>query len=169
MWYVIQVRSRYETELAEQCRTRVLLPGEDVYVMYGERMFFRSESGWAKKKEVAFKGYLFVQTDDAEDLRKRLRKLHTMVKLLGVGDEPAPISPEEEALLFQLGGEEHVIACSTGYKIGDRLVVTKGPMYGMEGYVKWTDRHRRMAGIEVELLGHKMIVKLGCEILDHAR
>ena len=166
MWYVVQVRSRHETEIAERCRKKVLLPTEEIYVMYGERMFFRAESGWEKKLEVVFKGYLFVQTDDIEAFRKRLRTLRTMTKVLGVGDEMTPIREEEAALLDRLGGDDHIVTCSVGYKEGDRLVVTKGPMYGLEGLVKWTDRHRRMAGIEVDLLGRKIIVKLGVEILN---
>ena len=49
--------------------------------------------------------------------------------------------------------------------VNDKLVVTDGPMKGMEGRVKWVDRHQRIAGIEVMLLGRKVMVKMGVGIL----
>ena len=49
--------------------------------------------------------------------------------------------------------------------MNDKLVVTDGPMKGMEGRVKWVDRHQRIAGIEVMLLGRKVMVKMGVGIL----
>ena len=165
MWYVIQVQARHEIAVVEKCHTRgVLLPGEEAFTILSERMI--KESGeWKKKTEVAFQKYIIAETEDTDGFRIRLRKVGEMAKMLGVDDKIVPIYPEEQELLQRLGGSEHVIRYSEGILVGERLVVTEGPMKGMEGRVKWTDRHQRIAGIEVSLLGQKIVVKMGIGIL----
>lgn len=85
--------------------------------------------------------------------------------MLGMDDRVVPIHPEEQEMLQKLGGEEHIIRYSQGYLLGGKLVVTEGPMKGLEGFVKWTDRHQRLAGIELFLLGRKVTVRMGVGIL----
>lgn len=165
MWYVIQVQARRELAVVEKCRERgLLLPGEDVFVMLYERMV-KERGEWRKKTEAAFQKYIIAETEDTDGFRIRLRNVGEMAKMLGVDDRIVPIYPEEQEMLERLGGKEHIIRYSEGYTLNDKLIVTDGPMKGMEGRVKWTDRHQRLAGIEVMLLGHKVVVKMGVGIL----
>lgn len=165
MWYVIQVQARRELAVVEKCHKRnVILPGEEVFTMLSERMV-KERGEWKKKTEVAFQKYIIAETKDADGFRVRLQKIGEMAKMLGVNDQVVPIYPEEEERLKRLGGPEHVIRYSEGYMLNERLIVTDGPMKGMEGQVKWTDRHQRLAGVEVLLLGRKVVVKMGIGIL----
>lgn len=165
MWYVIQVQARRELAVIEKCRDRnLLLPGEDIFTILSERMV-KERGEWKKKTEVAFQKYIIAETGDTDDFRIRLRNVGETAKMLGVDDQIVPIYPEEQELLERLGGAEHVIRYSEGYTVNEKLIVTEGPMKGMEGRVKWTDRHQRIAGIEVMLLGRKVIVKMGVGIL----
>ncbi|MBQ8956088.1 MAG: antiterminator LoaP [Lachnospiraceae bacterium] len=164
MWYVMQVRAAHELAIVERCRKDVIIPGEDVFVMRSERMF-KSHGEWELREEVSFQKYIFAETGDTDDFRIRLRNVKERTKMLGVGDEIVPISQEEEELLRKLGGDEHVIRYSTGFVAGDRLIVTEGPLAGHEGEVKWVDRHQRLAGIEIELMGQMVTIRLGCEVL----
>lgn len=165
MWYVIQVQARRELAVVEKCRERgLLLPGEEVFTMLSERMV-KERGEWKKKTEAAFQKYIIAETEDTDGFRIRLRNVGEMAKMLGVDDRIVPIYPEEQELLARLGGEEHIIRYSEGYTLNDKLVVTDGPMKGMEGRVKWVDRHQRIAGIEVMLLGRKVIVKMGVGVL----
>lgn len=165
MWYVIQVQARHETAVVEKCHERnVLLPGEDVFTILSERMV-KERGQWKKKAEPAFQKYIFAETEDTDGFRIRLRKVSELAKMLGVDDSIVPIYPEEQEMLQKLGGEEHVIRYSEGYILGEKLVVTEGPMKGMEGLVKWIDRHQRIAGIEIFLLGRQVTVKMGIGVL----
>ena len=165
MWYVIQVQAKHETAVVEKCHERdVLLPGEDVFTMLSERMV-KERGEWKKKTAPAFQKYIFAETDDTDGFRIRLKKVQELAKMLGVDDNIVPIYPEEQEMLQKLGGKEHVIRYSEGYMLGDKLVVTEGPMKGMEGIVKWVDRHQRIAGIEVFLLGRQVVVKMGVGVL----
>jgi len=165
VWYAIQVQAKRELAVVEKCRERnLLLPGEDIFTILSERMV-KERGEWKKKTEVAFQKYIIAETGDTDGFRIRLRNVGEMAKMLGVDDRIAPIYPDEQELLERLGGAEHVIRYSEGYTVNDKLVVTDGPMKGMEGRVKWVDRHQRIAGIEVMLLGRKVMVKMGVGIL----
>ena len=162
---MIQVQARHESDVVEKCHARgVLLPGEDIFAMLSERMV-KERGEWKKKTEATFQKYIFAETEDTDGLRIRLRKVEDMTKMLGVDGDIVPIYPEEQELLEKLGGEEHLIRYSEGYLLNERLVVTEGPLQGMEGLVKWVDRHQRIAGIEVFLLGRKVVVKMGVGVL----
>lgn len=165
MWYVIQVQAGHEAAVIKKCYERnVLHSGEEVFTIFSERMV--KECGkWKKRTVPAFQKYIFAETEDTDGFRIRLRKVQELAKMLGVDESIVPIYREEQEMLQKLGGEEHVIRYSEGYMLGEKLIVTEGPMKGMEGYVKWTDRHQRIAGIELSLLGRNVAVKMGIGIL----
>ena len=161
---MIQVKATRELTVVEKCRKFVIVPGEDVFAMKSERMF-KIKGEWRLREEVSFQKYIFAVTPDTDDFRIRLRNVKELANMLHVGDEVVPIRQEEEELLRDLGGDEHVIRYSTGFVTGDRLMITEGPLTGHEGQVKWIDRHQRLVGIETELIGQKITIRLGCEIL----
>lgn len=165
MWYVIQVRAGHEQSVAERCRRDVLEPGEDIFVMMSER-FFKKKGVWTLTKRPTFQKYLFAETSNVDDFRIRLRRVKELTKMLGAEGEILPIYPDEEKLLRRLGGTDHVIDISKAVRVDKKLEITSGSMEGMEGEIKWVDRHQRMAGVEVSLMGREMTIKLGIEIED---
>ena len=62
MWYVIQVYTGQEMEIARQCRERVAEEGEDVFVPLAERIK-KSGGEIALVKERLFPGYVFIETE----------------------------------------------------------------------------------------------------------
>lgn len=165
MWYVIQVYTGKELEIAQQCRDRVVADGEDVFVPLAERWTkIRGERTLITSR--LFPGYVFIETDQIEDFYKRLNRIYAMTKVLRTGEEMTPIRPEEEEYLKQLGGEEHVVKYSEGYIEGDKLVVTSGPLKDFEGKVKKILRHKRLVVLEVPLLGHTVEVTVGLGVVE---
>lgn len=165
MWYVIQVFTGRELEIAQQCRDRVTVEGEDVFVPLAERWTkIRGERTLITSR--LFPGYVFIETDQIEDFHKRLNRIYAMTKVLRTGEEMTPIHKEEEAYLKRLGGDGHVVKYSEGYMEGDRLVVTSGPLKDFEGEVKKILRHKRLVVMEVPLLGQAVEVTLGLGIVE---
>lgn len=165
MWYVIQVYTGRELEIARQCRDRVMVKGEDVFVplaerwtkVHGERTLVTSR---------LFPGYVFIETNHIDEFNIRLNRICTMTKILRTGEEMTPIHSEEEAYLRRLGGDDHVVKYSEGYLEGDRLVVTSGPLKDFEGKVKKILRHKRLVVMEIPLLGQTVEVTLGLGVVD---
>lgn len=165
MWYVIQVYTGKELEIAQQCRDRVVVEGEDVFVPLAERWTkIRGERTLITSR--LFPGYVFIETDRIEDFYKRLNRIYAMTKVLRTGEEMTPIHPEEEEYLKRLGGKEHVVKYSEGYIEGDKLVVTSGPLKDFEGKVKKILRHKRLAVLEISLLGQNVEVTLGMGVVE---
>lgn len=141
----------------------MMRPKEEVFVILRERMH-RTSDGKEKILVPVFPGYVFVETEDIDDFRIRLRELKTMTKVLRAGEETVPVYPEEEAFLRMIGGEDHIVRFSEGYEIGRTLTVTKGPLKGYEGRVKRIDRHKKYAVLEVSLMGQTVDVQMGIEV-----
>lgn len=165
MWYVIQVYTGRELEIAQQCRDRVTEDGEDVFVplaerwtkIHGERTLITSR---------LFPGYVFIETEKIEDFHERLKRIYAMTKVLRIGEDMIPIQREEEEYLRRLCGEKHVVKYSEGYLEGDKLVVTSGPLKDFAGKVKKVLRHKRLVVMEVPLLGRTVEVTLGMGVLE---
>ena len=164
MWYVIQVYTGKELEIAKQCRERVADEGEDVFVPLAERWTkIRGERTLITSR--LFPGYVFIETEKIEDFYKRLNRIYAMTKVLRTGDEMTPIQKEEEEYLRRLGGDEHVVKYSEGYIEGDKLVVTSGALKDFEGKVKKILRHKRLVVMEFSLLGQTVEVTLGLGVI----
>ena len=66
MWYVMQVSTGTEEEICQQCRRRVKEADEDVFILTVERMT-KVQGEWKLVSGRLFPGYVFVETDEAED------------------------------------------------------------------------------------------------------
>ena len=91
MWYVVQVRTGTEESIRQQCEKQIdenVLEG--CFVPYYEEQR-RMRGKWTTLRKVLFPGYVFVITDEAEELYKKLKMITGLTKLLGTGREIVPI------------------------------------------------------------------------------
>ncbi|WP_026503814.1 transcription termination/antitermination NusG family protein [Butyrivibrio sp. NC3005] len=165
MWYVIQALKGKESKVAETVVREVADKGENVFVFEYEKEY-RIKGEWIKERKPFFPGYIFadVEKNIAEDFDRRLRK--NKQKLMEVDGMITPIRPEEQEYLMKLGGEEHVIHHSEGFRVDDYVVITSGPFIGYNGEIRKIDRHHRSAVICMTLLGRDMEVEINLEILE---
>lgn len=54
---------------------------------------------------------------------------------------------------------------SSGVMEGDEIVILNGPLMNQTGLIKKLDRHKRLAYLEIEILGRVKTVKVGLEIV----
>ncbi len=161
MWYVIHTVSGMEEKCRQQCERYV---GRDDY----KEMFipqhivqkhFKKE--WHEVKKPLFPGYLFVDTGHIEAVMKGLQKVFQYTKVLRDCETVSPITEEEQKFLSAMMDKEHIVHYSEGFLIGDEVVVTKGPLKNLKGYVRTVDRHRRIAKMEVPLFGRLTPMEVG--------
>ena len=167
MWYVIQVYTGREMEIAQKCRDRIMKEDEDVFVPLAERQT-KIRGEWQNIRTKLFPGYVFIETGRIEDFHIRLRQIKAMTKILKTGEAMTPLQEEEEAYLRRLGlgGSGHVLKYSEGYLKGEKLVVTSGALEGYEGRIKKILRHKRLVVLEVPLLGRIVEVTLGLGVVE---
>lgn len=166
MWYVIQVRSGTEEHIKLQCEQRI--PPEIMercYIPYYERMR-RFRGAWHMEQRTLFPGYVFIISDELEELFIGLKSVIGLTKLIGTGQEIVPLTEQEVLLMQKLGNDNGLVEMSKGIIQGDRTVITSGPLMGLEGCIRRIDRHKRTAQLELELMGRIVETQVGLEILE---
>lgn len=145
MWYVLQVRTGTEENIRLQCRSKISKAVlERCFIPY----------------------YVFVITDELDELYQSLKNVIGLTKLIGTGQEIVPLTEEEREFLLEFGGEDQIVEMSEGIIADSKIIVTKGPLIGKEGYIKKIDRHKRKAWLEIEMFGRKQMVEVGLEIVE---
>ena len=165
MWYVIQTLKGKEYAVADEVARNVAVDGENVFVL-GYEKEYRIKGQWIKEQKPFFPGYIFVELEEADAgyFDRRLRR--NKHKLMEVDGVITPIYPEEQEYLMRLGGEDHIIRHSEGFRVEDRVMITSGPFKGYNGEIRKLDRHHRSAVISIPLLGRDMEVEIDLEIVE---
>ena len=165
MWYVIWTatgRERKAIELIEDTcgdlTGRLFVPLRKVNI--------KRAGVWTTTDKALFPGYIFVDTGKPQELARRLHKIDGFHRLLEQDKEYQPLSEEETAFIEELYVKGGMFDPSVGIIEGDVIKITSGPLFGMEGYIKKIDRHKRTAGIELNMFGRTIKTIVGLEIIE---
>lgn len=165
MWYVIQVLTGDEERVSKRCRN-ALVPETFREVFVPRYLCMKRYQGkWHEEMRVLFPGYFFVDTEQPGEVQEALSVLSRLVKPVCVGKEFVPIYEREQEFLAEMMDAGHVIPMSTGNLVGDQCHIYRGPLQGKTAYICRLDRHKRIAEMEVQLLGESRRVKVGLEIV----
>ena len=165
-WYVLQIRTGHEDEMIDIVRP-LLDPSKDEEVftiLKKKEMHGGNKTRWIAKYPM-FPGYLFIQTEEIERIKQSLRVVVQFKRILHAGGQFMPLYEEEAALLRSLGGKEHVIEMSVGWKEGDQVGVLDGPLVLFRGRIKKVDKNKSKALISTSLLGRENDVWIGLKFL----
>ena len=166
-WYVLFVHSGKEEFMAERCRNRLdqALYARIFVPKYQVMMQFASV--WEIRERVLFPGYVFFETNEARKIQQELWRIPYYKRMLGSDEgEIHSIFVQEKRRLQSLMNSSGVIEASCGYKDGERVQSTKGALGGHEAEIRRIDRHKRMATVELQLLGKSVKMNLGLELRD---
>jgi len=155
--------SQKELVIAEICDKYIKVGEEEVFVPKVVKRK-KIQGIWKDVEYIMFPGYIFFVTNNVEDLFFRLKDVKGLTKILRTGEDFTPIYPKEAEFLEQLVGKDRVIDVSYGYKEGDNVVITAGPMKNLKGLIRKIDRHKRIAVIEIDFFGRKTPVSVGLEL-----
>ena len=165
--YVLQVIGGQESRVSEMISSYVSSGVvRECFIPRYEAMH-RVRGVWKRRCEMLVPGYLFVDCDDAGVLSEQLQRIPAFTRLLGNDNTFIPLTAEETCWLnaFTDMGDR-VIKMSEGIIEGDKVIVLKGPLMGHEGMISKIDRHRRIAYLDVHILGRTKTVKVGLEIVN---
>ena len=166
MWYVVQVRTGTEENIRTQCLRKIsseIL--ERCFIPYYESMK-KYKGKWHLEQKILFPGYVFMITDEMEQLYLGLKKVIGLTKLIGTGREIIPLKQEEVDFLTEFGKEKQVVEMSTGIIENGRIRITDGPLKGREAMIRKIDRHKRKASLEIPMFGRILETQAGLEIIE---
>ncbi|WP_239462696.1 antiterminator LoaP [Collinsella tanakaei] len=127
----------------------------------------RIKGTWEMTEQLLTPGYVFIESSmtDIEDIARVIREAPAFARVLAQNGRIVPLSADETQWLDKLTGTSRVVDPSVGFIEGDRVVITQGPLVGLESQIVKIDRHKQLAYIEVRLLGRVKVVKVGVEIV----
>lgn len=166
MWYVVQVKTGTEENMKVQCEKLVGKAAlEKCFIPYYEQMK-KYQGEWHKEKKILFPGYVFMVSNGVNDLFHELKNVDGLTKMLGTGKEIVPLVEGEIEFLQSFGKKEQIVGVSEGFIEDGQVCIVDGPLKGYEGWIKKVDRHKRLAYLEVELMGRKIETRVGLEIVE---
>lgn len=166
LWYVVQTVGGQEKHVLDLINKLVdeELIQESFIPQYEVKKRIRGV--WKKYVEVLLPGYIFVITEHPGKLREALRSVPKFTRLLGNNDVFIPLDDQEAAFINAFTEPDHrVIEFSSGVMEGDEIVILNGPLMNHTGLIKKLDRHKRLAYLEIEILGRVKTIKVGLEIV----
>lgn len=160
----MQVQTGSEEKIRTQCDT--LIPQsvlQQCFIPYYEEQR-KLHGKWNVLKKVLFPGYIFMVTDELDELWFQLKRIQGMTKILGTGDEILPLTEEEVTFMQRFGGEKQVVEISKGILEGNQVKILSGPLTGKEALINKIDYHKRRAYLELEMFGRMQKICLGLEV-----
>lgn len=161
MWYVIQVVSGKENDLAEKLKEQgigALVPKENRLI--------RSGGSWIRKEYILFSGYVFLNMAYNAENYYKVKNLPNVIRFLGDSRNPSRLSHLEVEWIRLLTGKDNTPIEPTLVKIGEdgSLKVVDGVLERFENRVTKVDKRNRRATFEVTICNEKKEVQLSIEL-----
>lgn len=152
-WYAIRVRSHSERATASILRIR----GYEEFLPVNNRC--RALEGQEAGRPL-FPGYLFARFDLRE--RHEIQQIPRVVRIVGIGNTPVPVDNAEIATLQTIVASPVAAAPWPFLAAGDRVLIERGPLAGLEGILVATKNRYRVV-VSVTLLQRSVSVEVDRE------
>lgn len=166
-WHVLYVMGGKEKDVC------MFLEKNDFDAFYPmKKMVYNKKGIRTLVDKPMFPNYIFIDTElDHVSFSAEIGKLKYLkdgiVKEVKYDNEGTPALHESEKVFLEhLMGKDRCVDQSIGYIENDHVVVTDGPLMGLESNIKHIDRHKRIATIEMMMLGQVREVKVSLEIIS---
>lgn len=170
-WYVLFTKVGSEKLLVKKLEKYFFGEKVDPFLPLIEIFHKFANKKTVKEYKVMFPGYVFIESvfENAiffEKIKNFHMDTNSNIKLLSYGDSKEyALREEERILLFSLFSEEKTLEASTGVIQGDKVIITDGPLIGRESIIKKINRHKKEAVVEMDILGQKIDVTVGLNII----
>ncbi|MDR2546982.1 MAG: antiterminator LoaP [Lachnospiraceae bacterium] len=170
-WYILFVRTGDEECIVKRL-VRDLEDKDCLPFVPKKTRILRRQGKKTLIYKTCFPGYVFIEShqsslDFIKNISPIIRNIKNAYRFLSYGDKDDIAMHEEERVFFSnLINDEHCIDVSHGYKEGDSIRVTSGPLVGRESFIVKTNKRRNEATIETSLFGTKTQVTLEMSVIE---
>jgi len=170
-WYVFYVQTGRE-QTACNFLNKLFDREESIAFIPQVELIFKNSKMIRKELKPMFPGYVF--TDSILDEETFITQAYKyakfskcIFKLLGSKNiDCMKLTDDEKNFLLGFCDDDYVTEESKGFIIGDKIIVTSGPLEGRESIIRKIDRHKRRAEIEVPFLGDIRRISVALEIIS---
>ena len=167
MWYVIWCITGREAEFLESIKRKVPVGLYDkAWVPY--RIKISKYHGEERQDTIRlFPGYIFIDTENPDDIHISLRGEKHYIGILKQGDRFTPVSNEEREIITYFTGDKGVAGVSLGVKENGRTRILEGPLKGMDDRIVRVERNKKRAWIRLDnFLGQDREIPFALEIVE---
>ena len=174
-WYVVQVETGREQSACKAIeRAGRLADGLEagheplVREVFSPRYRsrFKLHGEWHDEERQLLPGYVVAVTEEPWKLAQALRGVAGFTRVLKAGETFAPLKDEDRGWIERWTTQgDRTIPMSFGYKEGDKVVVTDGPLVGHEAMITRVNRRKRVAHLEIHAGQLTIHTTVGLEVL----
>ncbi len=175
-YYVLQVAPR-EEEKAEAHIRKILPDGSYDQCFHPTRQLRKKFHGkWVDVHEKLLPGYVFVTTEDANELHLQLKKVPLLTRMLGRDAESfVRLTEKDVSWLERLLGQSARSASSEkkeaglsqiAVQEGNAIRIVSGPLKDLEGMIRKINLHKMIAEVEVPFMNGETVIHLGVEMVE---
>ena len=155
MWYVMQVQTGNEEMIIKLCE-QVINTKKYERIFLPKCVTLKKRRGeWKELIQTLFPGYIFIDTDENRitDIIRACYAIPEVTKVLRSAENFTPIHELEQTYLREMMDDEDIVRPSVGYQVGEHVEILSGPLRYGHAKICYVDRHKRVAEIEVEVIG----------------
>ena len=166
-WYIIYVLKNDEDKI----KTFLIKKGLNAFIPSRDVIFKRNGNKFLVRKPL-FPNYIFIKSElDQQTFIAMLNNLKKekkgIVRLLIYDKEGTPtLNIAEKAMLKKMMNKENVIVHSNGYMIKQRVMITDGPLCGLESKIVAVNQHKDYAKILINIFDREIYVKVSLNIIE---
>jgi len=170
-YYAIQVKTRSEQKFIRLFKSRY--PDAALPLHFPQRQLNIRKGGQIKPSNLAvFPGYIFIEAESDAEIKARqweFRRTEGFYRFLKSNREITPLSNKDLELVL------HFINCSNPAGVSkvyfdekSRIIVTEGPLSGLEGRILKVDKRKGRAKIKLDLFDDSFTIDLAFEVMQNA-
>ena len=166
-WYLLFVKGGMEDEICDFLQTQ----GFDAFYPK-KKVVYRKQGIKTLVDKPMFPNYIFIDSElDHVNFSSEISKLKYIkdgiLKEVKYDNEgTSALYEQEQIFLEKLLGRNRIVEYSIGFIENDRVIITEGPLMGLESNIIHIDRHKRVCTLQIEMLGQKREVKVSLEIVS---
>lgn len=166
-WYAVFVMTGQEDIV--KAKIEYTFQGSNIKAVVPKRCIMERKDGkWREKIKPLFPGYILLQGKIETPEYYSLRSVPGIIRFLKDKDGFHTIYPKEVEIINHLMCNGDLIGISTAFQQGEQIIITDGPLLGMEGLITAIDQRKGRARVKLSFLGDERTVDLSIKIVKTA-
>ena len=167
-YFAAQVQTLKEDVYIERIKRQLILREEKQHFFFPKRrLTIRRQGKQITELQPIFPGYIFIETDDIDfELRNIMRKTPMFYRFLKSNQEIIPLQGNDLNILKHFLDFGPVAEISQVYfDENDRIVVTDGPLAGLEGSIIRVDKRKQRAKVQLDFANNALTIDLSFTVI----
>lgn len=169
-YYTLQVRTRSEEKYIKLFKA--LHPEIHIPIHFPQRkMDIRRQGKVIPSKAPIFPGYIFVESADDEEIIRHqwaFRKTEGFFRFLRSNQNICPLSDRDLEIVLHFINKVGPVAGKSKvyFDENSRIVVSEGPLMGLEGKIIKVDKRKGRAKIKLDIYDDSFAIDLAFEVIE---